>query len=802
MRFKKLLLKLLQSPDYKPLKKEEIANSLEINGKERLELFSNIALLIQKKQISLNEDKKIKLVVARKKEDYIRGTLKFKQNGSALFFPENNEQINPYYVSKQDTHIALHGDTVVGRVIKKQKHHINPKYKGKSNSKIKVSSLENQIPFRVLKVIERAQENYIGTYTSLSETKGSIIADDPRIIPEFIVSKSPLKGQKIKVLDGEKVNFKIINWSQRVLMPEAEILDILGKTHEPKAEFKAILIKYNLDPEFPIPVIKEADNFPTKVIQNDLKNRIDLRKEFTFTIDPDDAKDFDDALSVKKIESGLTEVSIHIADVSSYIKSKSALDIEAKNRGNSTYLVGTVIPMLPYSISNGLCSLVEGEDRLTKSVIIQFNNQAEIQKVTFANSVIRSNKRLTYRQALAFLEKKDINLIKKTPLPPKHQTGSIGRPLDKLKDEELIQLKYLIGELWSIASKLRERRFQKGSLDLDMNELKIYVDPNGYAQRLEKQVNDNSHQLIEEFMLVANEQVAKLFKREQIASIYRVHDKPEEGKLLELRQFMQTYGIPCNQLSKPIEMARLLKKLKEHPQSYALKLQVLKSLKQAQYRPDPNGHYGLAKMDYTHFTSPIRRYSDLIVHRILDNYLYKSKSKSAPYQIDINYNQSTLESITQHLNITERNSVDAERESTKVKLLEYFEKELEIIPPNMYDAVITDVKNHGLFIELVESQAFGFVHISKLGDDHHYLRKNDQTIIGKVNGETFSIGDKIKVSVLKVDRFKRQIDFKLTTSINKTHPKSNFKNRKNHSLDSSPKALNKLRKLRRSRRRK
>ena len=699
MRFKKPLLELLQSTDYKPLKKEEIAKSLKIIGEERLELFSNINLLIRKKQISSDKNNKIKLALTRKKEEYIKGTIKFKQNGSALFFPENNTSTNPYYVSKQDTHIALHGDTVVGRIIKKPKHYTYSKYSGKINSKVKVSPIDSQTPFRVLKVIKRAQENHIGTFTNLSENKGSILSDDPRIIPEFIVSKASLEDRKTKILNGEKVSFKIIRWDQRVLMPEVEILDILGKTHEPKAEFKAILLKYNLEPEFTVTVRNEAASLPTKVIQKDFKNRLDLREEFTFTIDPDDAKDFDDALSIKKIEPGLTEVSIHIADVSSYIKPNSALDIEAKKRGNSTYLVGKVIPMLPHSISNGLCSLVEGEDRLTKSVIVQFNKQAEIQKVTFANTVIRSDKRLTYKQALAFLEKEDINLIKKTPLPPEHQTGSIGRALHKLNDKELMHIKHLIKELWSIASKLREKRFQKGSLDLEMNELKIYVDPRGYAERLEKQVNDTSHQLIEEFMLVANEQVAKLFKRERIASIYRVHDKPEDGKLSELRQFMKTYGVPCNQLSKPIEMARLLKKLKEHPQSYALKLQVLKSLKQAQYRSNPDGHYGLSKIDYTHFTSPIRRYSDLIIHRILDRYLIKSKSKSVSVKDDIKYNQSTLESISQHLNITERNSVDAERESTKVKLLEYFEKELTLITPKLFDAVITDLKNHGLLIE-------------------------------------------------------------------------------------------------------
>jgi len=584
-------------------------------------------------------------------------------------------------------------------------------------------------------------------------------------------------------------------------MPEAKITHILGKTHAPKAEFKAILHKYNLDTEFPDPVQKEADALPAQVSEKDIKNRMDLREDYTFTIDPDDAKDFDDALSIKMLPDGIIEVGVHIADVSAYVKPKSPLDIEAQNRGNSTYLVGTVIPMLPHSLSNGLCSLVEGQDRLTKSAIIQFNTDAEIQKAYFANTVIRSNKRLTYKQALAFMEKDDLEVIKKTPLPPKHQTGSIGRALDKLSDQELNHLKSSIQSLWKLAAKLRKNRFKKGSLDLDMNELKIYVDQEGAADRLEKQVNDESHQLIEEFMLIANEQIARLAKRERIAAIYRVHDKPDESRLLELRQIMNSYGVPCNSLNKPTEMSSLLAKLKVHPQAYTLKLQVLKSLKQAQYRSTPDGHYGLSKTDYTHFTSPIRRYSDLIVHRILDTYLCKSKAPSAIKKADIHYSQANLESLAQHICITERNSVDAERESVKVKLLEYFDRELTIKPPNIFDAIITDVKNHGLFIELIDSQAFGMVHISKLGDDNYYLSSNEQNLIGKRTKEVFTIGDRIKVQVFRVDRFKRQIDFKLTRpSKKKTALRNKARGPNNATSPTSPTSARDLNKLRKSRR--
>ena len=790
--FRKSLLRLLQSSDYKPVKKEALSNILKISKQKQDLFFECIDQLILENQIEYGKNHKIQI---RESDGYIKGRIKFKQNGSALFFPEGANSDEPYTIAEQDTNVALQGDTILGRIIEKKKPRFD--YRKKRKKSQAIQAIEAPC-FRVLKIIQRARDSYIGTYREHTNEHGYIVADDPYIIPEFIVPKASISEQSIE--DGDKVLFELVNWSQRVIMPEAKILKILGKTHEPKAEFKAILMKYNLDPDFPKAVQEQANAIPPKSKKSDIQNRLDLRNDYTFTIDPDDAKDFDDALSIKEINDEVVEIGVHIADVSAYVKPQTPLDVEAQNRGNSTYLVGTVIPMLPHSLSNGLCSLVEAEDRLTKSVIVQFNKNAEIQKVEFANTVIRSNKRLTYKQALAFLEQEDLDQIKQTPLPPKHQTGSIGRDLKTLDKKELSHLKKSIRTLWSIASQLRKRRFKKGSLDLDMNELKIYVDKEGYAERLEKQVNDISHQLIEEFMLVANEQIARLSKRERIASVYRVHDKPEDTRLVELRQIMRTYGVPCNQLSKPVEMSRLLKQLKEHPQSYALKLQVLKSLKQAQYRPTPDGHYGLAKTDYSHFTSPIRRYSDLIVHRILDAYLVKSKSKYAPKAIDIRYGQSTLESITQHLNVTERNSVDAERESTKVKLLEYFEQELKINPPNDFDAIITDVKKHGLFIELVESQAFGFVHISNLGKDMYFLSSNEQNIVGKKTKQIFSLGQRIKVNVLKVDRFKRQLDFCISAQSNSKKIRGISTSKGD--MPNSPKELNKLRKFRRSNRKK
>jgi len=426
--------------------------------------------------------------------------------------------------------------------------------------------------------------------------------------------------------------------------------------------------------------------------------------------------------------------------------------------------VGTVIPMLPHALSNGLCSLVEAQDRLTKTCFVTFRPDSEVTQVEFANTVINSNKRLTYKQAYAFMFQDEFDTIRKTPLPPKHQTGSTGRSLEEVTSEEMQQLQVSIRKLWDIAALLRKKRFQKGSLDLDMTEMKIYVDEDGYADRIEKQYNDESHQLIEEYMLTANEQVARIMKKQNFPCIYRVHDKPEEQKLNELRETMLTFGVQCGNLNKPREMATLLNKLKDHPQGYTLKVHVLRSLKQAQYRAKADGHYGLAKPDYTHFTSPIRRYSDLIVHRVLDSYLHKIGADSALKNPDVRYTQSKLESLGEHISITERNSVDAERESVKTKLLEFFERELQKDQKQTFKAIISDVKNHGLMIELVDSQAYGMVHISTLDDDFYHANDEGTALIGRRKKKTYSLSQYIMVTVERVDRYKRQIDFRISNS--------------------------------------
>ena len=753
MDLKQKILKLLRDKYYVPMRRTEVSSVLKLQKVESQKAHELIEQMLELGEIAYT--KKDRLCIPED-ADPVSGHIIFRQSGSAILIPDTKPAGNGYPIRSEDTSVAMHGDTVLARKIEKKWY----KYRGKERQIRPVKDLNEKPNVRVIRILKRKRTNITGTLKRGRHTY-YVIPDDPRIIQDILVTDPKNSGLRPIPNRGDKVVVKLLDWKQRHLNPEGEIIEVLGRTHEPDAEFKAILYKYDLNPQFPPAVEDQTKNIQRKVRPQDIANRKDCRQLFTFTIDPDDAKDFDDALSLEFLAYGKVRVGVHIADVSAYVKPDSPLDRTAQARGNSTYLVGTVIPMLPHALSNGLCSLVEAEDRLTKTCFITFNEKAEVVSVEFANTVICSNKRLTYKQAYAFMTQDNFTAIRETPLPPKHQTGSTGRSLDEVSDKEMQTLQRYIIKLWHTASKMRSRRLRKGSLDLNMTEVKIYVDKQGYAERIEKQHNDESHQLIEEFMLCANEQVARVMKKKNFPCIYRVHDEPEEQKLKELRETMITFGVQCGSLEKPLEMANLLKKLKDHPKGYTLKVHVLRSLKQAQYRASADGHYGLAKPDYTHFTSPIRRYSDLIVHRVLDAYLCEIKAPSSLPNPEIKYTLSKLGSLGEHISITERNSIDAERESVKTKLLEFYDQELNKKIKKSFKAIITDVKSHGLFVELTNTLASGLVHISTLGDDSYHPNPEGTALVGRRGHQIYELGQYIMVQVARVDRFKRQIDFRV-----------------------------------------
>jgi ribonuclease R len=638
-------------------------------------------------------------------------------------------------IAPDDTGVALPGDTVLVRI-----------YRGVAGKR------PGERVGRVDQVLERGRTSIVGDLRRVGRSY-VVAPDDPRFVYEIAVPDPTGSHIRPAPQPGDKVVVKLGEWRRREQPLVGEVTARLGRTHEPRAELHGIFIKHGLEPNFPAEVEREASAIPDRVVPAEIEGRLDYRTIPVFTIDPDDAKDFDDALSIEHLGGGDVRVGVHIADVSSYVKHGTAIDREARKRGNSTYLVGTVVPMLPEKLSNGLCSLVEAQDRICKAVFLTYGPDFRLKATDFANTLIRSRKRLTYRQAHALMFEESIEKIRALPVPPKHQTGSTGRALRDLEEHELLDLQSWIQGLWRIASALRRDRMAHGSLDLDMPDTKIFVDPEGYADRLEKIEQDESHQLIEEFMLAANEAVARLTRTHRLASLYRVHDQPDSEKLNDYRQFVATFGIKVGDLTKREEVVRLLKILKSHPQGYTLRTQFLRSLKKACYRTSPDGHYGLHKRDYTHFTSPIRRYSDLVVHRVLQSYLAR-RADGARHDV------RGLEQLAEHLSQTEINSAEAERESVKIKLLEFFERELAKRKRTAFAAVITDVRRHGFFIELVESMTFGFVSCDALGDDYYQLNPEGNALLGRRRHQRYELNGRLDVVVDKVDRFKRVIDFR------------------------------------------
>jgi ribonuclease R len=787
------LLALLRDPAYSPANEFEIAGRLQLGKKRRNALTHELRLLLKSGEFVRTGNGRI----ARRREDNaprdrpraaesrpifvprarasaapeptpfgdagiidapeptltapklraheLIGRIQFRAGGSAFVVREavpGKTSEPPLQVFSEDTGVALPGDRVLAREF--------PGRQGRRAGE-KVGG--------VVRVLERERDSIVGDLRR--GRRGFIVQpDDPRFSYEIQVGDPAKSSISPAPKVGDKVVVKLGDWRRRDEPLTGRITARLGRTHEPRAELLGIFLKYNLSIEFPADVQREADALPDRVHPRELANRLDYRNKAVFTIDPDDAKDFDDALSYEELPGGEVRIGIHIADVSTYVRPGTALDTEAQRRGNSTYLVGVVIPMLPEKLSNGLCSLVEAQDRLCKSVFITFTKTGKPKKTDFANTVIRSRKRLTYKQAYALLFENDLERIRALPLPPKHQTGSTGRALRELSEGELRDLQTWVRALWRIASKLRKERMAHGSLDLDMPETKIFVDPQGYAERLEKIEHDESHQLIEEFMLAANEAVARLTRTHKLPSLYRVHDEPDVEKLEELRGLLDTFGIHTGDLTHRAELVRLLKTLEKHPQGYTLRTQLLRSLKKAAYRHTPDGHFGLHKKDYTHFTSPIRRYADLVVHRVFDTYLAKHEAKRPTAGHGAGYDLARVERIGEHLSLTEINSAEAERDSVKVKLLEFFERELEKEPKTKFAAIITDVRENGFFVELIESMTFGFVSVMALGDDFYLLNSDGNALVGRKKKRRFEVNGRLDVVVHKVDRYKRLIDFR------------------------------------------
>ncbi len=715
------LLALVRAPDYRPRDRDEIARALGLQGRDRVEVRKTLHELEHAGEIVRIRKNRY---VLPSEADLVTGKLSIHQAGYGFLVPEKAGEPD-IFIAAENTGTAMNGDRVVARISRD----VPPR-----RAKVRAGqAAQHRSEGRVIRILERARDTIVGTLQQ-SRNFYYVVPDDPRLVHDVYVQvPSRAKLPKTPTRD-DKVVVRLEAWESRHVNPEGEIIEVLGAATAPGIDMLSIIRKYDLPTAFPKSVLDEANRIPQSAEQKLIQGREDLRDQFIVTIDPDDARDFDDAINVEKIDNtGGWRLGVHIADVSAYVTPDSALDREARRRGNSVYLPDRVIPMLPERLSNGVCSLNPDVDRLTHSVLIEFDKNGRAKNAGFARSVIRSAKRLTYKEAYAILQAK--------------RNGELSRRLHTA---------------WELASLLRRKRFEQGSLDLDFPEVKVHVDADGKPTRLERVENDQSHQLIEEFMLAANEAVARELRHRSIATIYRVHEDPDPEKLGEYREFILSFGYKVGDLSHRKEVQRFLASISGKPEEQALKIGLLKSLKRARYAAQPLGHYGLAKANYLHFTSPIRRYADLVVHRTLAerNLLRRSK-------IDI----GQIESLADHISDTERNAAEAEIESVRLKKLQFFEQQLKERDPQVFRAAIMDVRNYGLVVELPDALVTGVVHVSTLSDDFYRFDAAQRRLLGRRTNRRFSVGDEIRVFVARVDTFKRQIDFAIADQGTKKRPR-------------------------------
>lgn len=682
-----------------PLDHASIANKLQLGGKEREELKNTLSQMEKEGRVArIRRDR----YVIPKEADLFTGEIQFHASGAAHVLAAKKGEPD-VYISAENTATAMHGDKVVAR--------ISPPRPGGGRERD-----ESRKEGRVIRILERGNDRIVGTLQK-SKNFFYVVADDPRFVHNLYVPE-PTSPVSAKV--GDIVVAQLEAWVSRHVNPEGKVIEVLGRAGEPGVDMLAIVRKYRLPEEFPPEVVSEGSRVSQSNPSDEAGNREDRRNDEVLTIDPDDARDFDDAIHVETISKGWS-ISVHIADVSHYVQPGSLLDQEAYIRGNSVYLPDRVIPMLPESLSNGLCSLRPDEDRLAFSVFAEVSPDGHVKKTRFAKTVIRSHKRLTYRDALAALQKK---------------------PANKVEEH--------LHRAWEVASLLRKRRFENGSLDLDFPETKVWLDDQGKPIRIEKMENDISHQLVEEMMLLANEAVAKEMRLHKQPVVYRVHEQPDELRLREYREMVLSHGLKCGDLSNRDELQRLLADVRGEPSELAVKIGLLKSLQRARYSEVPLGHYGLAKTDYLHFTSPIRRYADLIVHRALERHL--GITKKGP-------DSTKLPSMAEHISTTERIATDAERESVKMKKLEFFQLQIADRKGEAFAARVIEVRNYGLFIELPEFLISGLIHVSALEGDFYVFDPVRSRFHGRRTKKSYAVGDELNVLVSRVDLFKQQIDF-------------------------------------------
>lgn len=606
------------------------------------------------------------------------------------------------YIKTRDLNSAVDGDTVK-IVILPGRHGEHPEG-------------------RVTEIIKRNRTRFVGKL-ELSRNYAFVVPDFRKIHQDFFIYPENINGAKT----GDKVVIEVTAWAQQDKSPEAKVIDILGKAGENEAEIHSIMAEFGLPFKFTDKVERESERIDEGINEKEIKKRWDFRSVTTFTIDPEDAKDFDDALSIRTLENGNYEIGVHIADVTHYVKSNTALDEEAFDRATSVYLVDRTIPMLPERLSNQLCSLRPKEDKLTFSAVFEMNPNAKITKEWFGRTIIHSNKRFTYEEAQRVIE-----------------TGQ-----GDLSDE--------IKVLNDLAHKLRKERFSKGAVNFETTEVKFKLDEKGKPLAVIPKVRKDAHKLIEEFMLLANKQVATFVYNmkkgeEKNNFVYRIHDYPDPEKIKDFALFARQFGhkLQVEEKSVSRSLNKLMDEIEGKPEQNVLQQLAVRSMAKAKYSTDTKGHFGLAFQHYSHFTSPIRRYPDMMAHRLLQHYLDKGTSVNK-----VEYEQKCL-----HSSEREKRAADAERASIKYKQVEF----MTYAEKKEYDGLVSGVTEWGIYVEIIETKCEGMIRMADMDDDYYEFDEKNYRIIGRRRGKVYTLGDKVTVRVKKTDIDRRLIDLVFASS--------------------------------------
>lgn len=740
---KKSIIALLSKEGGQPLNKSELALALELPGSRRKELRMTIAAMLEAGEIT--QGQKVRYSVVSKgggkrsgkssgktsgkskgkgkggTQGGLVGKLKVNAAGHGWFFAHKTDEGNlatgldfdeqdRFYVSPRAMGIALDGDIVRAKLVENN---------GGSKE-------HNDMRARVVEVVERRSSKVTGIFVKKGKFS-SVKTSDERLPPSIRVSET----QDAKA--GQLVVVEITEWTDAKDVPKGNIVEVLGWPGDPGVDVEAIVHQHGINATFPSDVVEAAQKIPMKIPAAEIARREDWRKKKVITIDPKTAKDFDDAILVEKTDIGWC-LAVHIADVSHYVKPESVLDLEARERGNSTYLVDRVIPMLPEELSNGICSLVPQEDRLTKCAMMYFDEKGKQLKSEFFDAVICTPRKFAYEEAQEILE----------------NPGKGGELGDDIR------------EAWKLASLLRKRRFANGGIDLEMPEVSIVLNDEGVPTGYTREEYNESHQLIEEFMLAANESVARKVKNSNRPTIYRVHEDPDPEKLDEFAEMARSHGYKVGDLSNRKHIQDVIDQAKGSLEEPAIKVGLLKSLKRACYLSTPEGHYGLGKNDYCHFTSPIRRYADLVMHRALQPLL-----KNRPKEADRTPDAKRCIEIAEHISGTERTSSDAETESRRMKMLEWLDLSSREENPPVFDAIITEVRAMGLFMECTDILQRGLIKRDGFPDGRWFFENNSDRFANS-RGQALQAGTRMKVVVSEVDRVGMRVDFTITELIGGT----------------------------------